>query len=49
MIAAGPIILSVISGCTSGYSAIMLPQLKLPNSDIQIDLSNESWIGEWII
>lgn len=38
---------TVAAGMTSGYSAILLPQLKLADSPIQIDTEQESWIGKY--
>jgi hypothetical protein len=31
---------------TSGYSAILLPQLRANNTDFEVDEDVESWIGK---
>ncbi|KAL4712455.1 hypothetical protein ACJJTC_007471 [Scirpophaga incertulas] len=43
--AASSILLTFTAGLTSGYSAILLPQLEQPNSPIPIDLNTKSWIA----
>lgn len=37
---------SLSGGLTYGFSAILIPQLQDPESDIQITLEQGSWIGE---
>ena len=37
---------SLSGGLTYGFSAILIPQLQEPDSDIQITLEQGSWIGE---
>ena len=37
---------SVSGGLTYGFSAILIPQLQDPESDVQITLEQGSWIGE---
>ena len=37
---------SVSGGLTYGFSAILIPQLQDPESDIQITLEQGSWIGK---
>ncbi len=34
-------------GAAQGYSGILLPQLRLPQSSIQITDSDASWIGKY--
>lgn len=41
----GPIILVSCVGTTTGYSAILLPQLKDANSTITVTQEESSWIG----
>ncbi|KAL1375367.1 hypothetical protein pipiens_004681 [Culex pipiens pipiens] len=43
--ATGPIITSAAGGMTVGFSAILLPQLQKPDSPIQIDSEQSSWIA----
>ncbi|XP_072382151.1 facilitated trehalose transporter Tret1-like isoform X1 [Diabrotica undecimpunctata] len=45
-IALGPMLLTICSGMTVGYSAILLPQLQsLENSTLSIDREEASWIA----
>lgn len=45
--ALGPLMLTVTTGMTSGYSAILLPQLQSNNGTIaEIDTEEASWIGK---
>jgi len=37
---------AVCNGLTSGYSAILLPQLRANSSDFEADEEVESWIGK---
>lgn len=46
--ASGPIMATVAAGLTSGYSAILLPQLQHSNSTITISKDEASWIGKYI-
>lgn len=46
--ASGPIMATVAAGLTSGYSAILLPQLQHSNSSIPISKDEASWIGKSI-
>lgn len=45
LIAIATFIITIVRGYTSGYSTILLPQLKSPNSTLPISLDEESWIG----
>lgn len=38
---------TINTGLVFGYSAVSLPQLKLPDSRILINTSQASWIGEF--
>lgn len=37
---------TINTGLIFGFSAVVIPQLKLPTSELQIDESQASWIGE---
>lgn len=37
---------TIAVGMVIGYSAILLPELQLPNSRIHVDLEIASWIGK---
>ncbi|XP_056639604.1 facilitated trehalose transporter Tret1-like isoform X1 [Diorhabda sublineata] len=46
LVALGPLLLTICSGMTFGYSAILLPQLQtLNNGTISIDKEEASWIA----
>lgn len=46
LVALGPLLLTICSGMTFGYSAILLPQLQtLKNGSISIDKEEASWIA----
>ncbi|KAL0859388.1 hypothetical protein ABMA27_010578 [Loxostege sticticalis] len=42
---AAAILMTFTAGLTSGYSAVLLPQLELPGSPIMMDASTKSWIA----
>lgn len=44
----GPIMATISAGMVVGYSAILIPELKKPHSQIKISSEHESWIGECI-
>jgi hypothetical protein len=37
---------AICNGLTSGYSAVLLPQLRANNSGFEINEEAESWIGK---
>jgi hypothetical protein len=37
---------AICNGLTSGYSAILLPQIRANNSGFEVDEEVESWIGK---
>lgn len=39
---------TINTGLIFGFSAVVIPQLTSPNSTLQVDKSQESWIGELI-
>lgn len=46
--ASGPLIVTLGSGMTVGFSAVLLPQLKDDKSAFRISSNQESWIGKEI-
>lgn len=44
--AAGPMAAIISSGITTGFSAVLLPQLQAPDSTITVTEDEASWIGE---
>jgi hypothetical protein len=40
---------AMCNGLSSGYSAILLPQLRLNDSSIQVNEDIESWIGKFYL
>lgn len=40
---------TINTGLVFGYTAVSLPQLKMPNSRILINKSQASWIGKKIL
>jgi hypothetical protein len=46
MVAALVYLTAICNGLATGYSAIMLPQIRANNSGFEVDEEVESWIGK---
>lgn len=40
---------TITYGCAIGFPAILLPQLKSPNSELEVTKKSESWIGLFLL